>query len=194
MRIQPKGKAVYQLKVTLSGVKPPIWRRFLVPSGITLAQLHGVLQVVMGWTNSHLHKFIAKGVIYELPDAESYGAHEDERRSVLEEILTKPKDRLTYKYDFGDNWEHEVVLEAVAPFEVGARYPCVVAGKRACPPEDVGGVWGYADLLATLGEPDDPEREEMLEWVGESFNPEAFNANELNVALHGGWLPPESKL
>ena len=167
-----------------------------MPSGITLAQLHGVLQVVMGWTNSHLHKCIAKGVIYELPDHESYvyEVHEDERKAVLEKILTEPKNKLTYTYDFGDGWEHEVVLEAMAPFEPGGKYPWGVAGKRACPPEDVGGVWGYADMLSALADPDDPEHEEVREWIGESFDPEAFNAYELNVALHGGWLPPESKL
>lgn len=174
MRIRATGDAIYRLKVSLRRIRPPIWRRFLVPAGITLRQLHDCLQEVMGWTDSHLHQFEARGVIYGTPNPEFGVATSNEARVRLDQVLRRPKDRLTYEYDFGDGWEHDVVLERILPPAPEARYPIVEDGKRACPPEDCGGPYGYLGFLEILADPRHPEHEEMLEWAGGEFDPEAF--------------------
>lgn len=188
MRIRDTGGPVFRLKVTLRGVKPPIWRRFLVPGGITLKRLHDSLQVVMGWTASHLHQFEAGGVLYGTSDRELSIARISEARTTLDEILHRPKDRLRYEYDFGDGWDHDVILEAILPPARGGLYPIVEAGKRACPPEDCGGSYGYRGFLQVISDPTNPEHRDMLDWAGGAFDPEAFNVHEANLAIHGGWV------
>jgi len=111
----------FALKVTLEGIRPPIWRRFVLPAGISLAQLHRVLQIVMGWTDSHLHQFERGRVIYGLPDPDFGGQHEDERRTRLDAVLQREADWMTYEYDFGDSWSHRVVLEKLT--EAGRLAP-----------------------------------------------------------------------
>ena len=178
---------IYELKVTLRGTKPPIWRRFHIRSDVTLFKLHQVLQTAMGWTNSHLHQFVVGDLYYGTPDPEFPRPRKNDKKVRLDEALKQPKDRLVYEYDFGDDWTHDVVLERVAEPEPAAKYPQVVAGKRACPPEDCGGIPGYYRLLEVLSREDHPEHDEMLEWVGGEFDPEVFDLNEANVAFHGGW-------
>jgi len=134
MRIKETGASLYRMKVTLRGIRPPIWRRFLVPSDITLKRLHDSLQAVMGWTDSHLHQFEAQGVRYGTPDREFDDAKISENKIALNDVLCRTKDRLIYEYDFGDSWIHDVVLEAVLPPGKNGRYPIIEAGKRACPP------------------------------------------------------------
>jgi len=191
MRRRKSHGKLYRLKVTLRWIRPPIWRRFLVPSGISLFQLHQCLQSVMGWTDSHLHEFSAKGTVYGTPNDEFDLTNGDEMKTTLSQVMRKPKDRMTYLYDFGDSWEHEVILEAILPPQGKAEYPIVEAGRRACPPEDIGGVPGYAHMLGVLADPKHPEHEEMVEWFGESFDPAAFAVREANLDIHGGWRPPE---
>jgi len=181
---------VFQLKVTLRGTKPPIWRRVLVPSDITLSKLHRVLQVLMGWGDCHLHLFAAGGIEYGTPDPEYDFACKNERNVRLDSVLRAPKDRMLYEYDFGDGWQHDVVLEKIVPREPDLRYPLVTGGKRACPPEDVGGVWGYEEFVEAIRDPQHPEHDEMLEWCGEDFDPEAFDVAVANRVFHGGWVPP----
>ena len=183
------SKRVYQIKVTLRGTKPPIWRRLQVFSDITLYRLHTILQVAMGWTDSHLHQFWASGIYYGTPDPELGLARRNDRQVRLEEVLRKPKDRMLYEYDFGDGWEHDIVLEDVLAPHPKRRYPLVIAGKRACPPEDVGGVGGYYDFLEAIQNPKHPEHREMVEWWGGSFDPEAFDVQATNRIFHGGWGP-----
>jgi hypothetical protein len=182
MKLQPK---VYELKVTLEGIRPPIWRRFRVRDDITLEELHDLLQEIMGWTNSHLHQFVVGGTYYGHRDPE-LPPRQDEKKVLLRQVLEKPKDRLIYEYDFGDSWEHRVVLEQMLAHEPRARYPVVLAGKRACPPEDCGGVPGYYRLLEVLAAPRHPEHRDMVEWVGGSFDAESFDMGALNRALRGG--------
>ena len=182
MKLQPQ---VYELKVTLEGTKPPIWRRFRVRDDISLEKLHDLLQQIMGWTNSHLHQFVVHGTYYGHRDPELQ-PRQDEKKVFLRQVLKKPKDRLTYEYDFGDSWEHLVVLEQVLAHEPRARYPVILAGRRACPPEDCGGVPGYYRLLEVLASPRHPEHRDMVEWVGGSLDPEAFDVGALNRAFHGG--------
>ncbi len=186
--------SVFQLKVTLRGVRPLIWRRFLVPSTITLDRLHSAIQFVMGWTDSHLHEFQAGDLRYGTADPD-FDADEvvSEKRTRLHQVLEHPKDRLLYVYDFGDDWQHDIILEKIVPREPGMKYPYVLAGKRACPPEDVGGAWGYEEFLRTIRNPKHPEYENMLEWCGGSFGPEAFDAQALNRGFHGGWAPARPK-
>ena len=184
-----KSAKVYQLKVTLQDTAPPIWRRLLVQSDITLLQLHDTLQIAMGWKDSHLHQFVAGDKRYALPDDDFDLPALDERAARLAKILTKPKDKLIYEYDFGDGWLHTVVLEMILESEPGARYPWLVTGRRACPPEDCGGTGGYHNLVEVLRNPTHPERQEILDWIGEPFDPQAFDPEETNLILHGGWAP-----
>jgi hypothetical protein len=191
MRTRKTSGPVYRLKVTLRGSKPPIWRRFLVPAGITLKRLHDSIQAVMGWTDSHLHQFQKDGVLYGTSDREFGMTRVSENRTTVEQLLRSPKDRLTYEYDFGDEWVHDVMLEAVLPPGGDGRFPIVEAGRRACPPEDVGGVYGYAHFLEVLANPKHPEHAELMEWASESFDPELFDVQEANLAIHGGWVRRE---
>lgn len=179
----------YECKVTLRGVRPPVWRRVKVRSDITLEDLHRVLQVVMGWTDSHMHAFRPAGKGAKVRMGSPAVGRDQERRTRLDELLRKPKDWLVYEYDFGDSWEHEVLLERVVDHPAGARYPWVLEGARACPPEDVGGVEGYARFLQAMRDPRHREHEEMQEWHGGALDPAAFDAQAVNRAFHGGWAP-----
>ncbi len=183
----PHGAApIYELEVVLSDVEPAIWRRVQVRSSITVARLHKVLQIVMGWTDSHLHDFRAGEVCYGVAHPE-LPPREDERKTVLSDVLRAADDRLLYVYDFGDGWKHEVVLERVLDAEPACRYPRVMDGERACPPEDCGGAYGYAHLLAVLGDSRHREHRDLVDWVGGSLDPEAFDVDNINRALRRGW-------
>ncbi len=172
---------VYQLKITLKDSKPPIWRRVEVPDDITLSRLHTIIQAAMGWTDSHLHMFTVGQTSYGVPDPSYDDDVHDERRVKLNQLLTEPKQKFSYEYDFGDSWTHVVLLEQVRESAPGLRYPRCTAGKRACPPEDCGGIWGYADFLAAIIDPEHPEHDDMLEWVGGEFDPELFDPDEVNA-------------
>jgi hypothetical protein len=178
-------KTVYQFKVTLRGIKPPIWRRFQVYSDITFCELHQIIQEVMGWYDSHLHAFDVGGLL--VTDAETlvevWEDGVDEERVRLKKHLTWEGQKIRYEYDFGDSWEHDVVLEKILAAEPNVHYPLCLKGKRACPPEDCGGIWGYADLLEALADPAHPEHEMYLEWLGEDLDPEAFDLAEINEIL-----------
>jgi hypothetical protein len=177
------ARSVYQLKVTLQNTKPPIWRRIQVRASIDLPLLHETIQVAMGWTDSHLHQFIIGGVTYGLPDPEFADEMHSELRVKLERVVAAEKDRFVYEYDFGDSWTHIILLEKILPVEPAGHYPRCLAGKRACPPEDVGGVWGYAEFLEAIRNANHPEHDEMLAWCGGAFDPEAFSLDEVNEAL-----------
>jgi hypothetical protein len=174
---------VYQLKITLRNFRPPIWRRVLVPASITLYKLHQIIQVAMGWTDSHLHQFIIGREYYSIPSPDDWEPVKDERRYRLYQIAPAEKSKFVYEYDFGDSWEHEILVEKIVPAEPGKKYPVCVAGKRACPPEDVGGVWGYAEFLEAISNPDHEEHESYLEWAGGEFDPEAFDIEVVNELL-----------
>lgn len=147
----------------------------------------------MGWTDSHLHQFEMDGALYGTSDREFGVARVSENKTTVDPWLRRPKDRLIYEYDFGDSWAHDVVLEAVLPPGGDGRYPIVEAGRPACPPEDIGGVYGYAHFLGVLSDPRPPEHQEMKEWGGGSFDPEFFDVHQANLAIHGGWAREEPK-
>ncbi|MGK5095198.1 plasmid pRiA4b ORF-3 family protein [Deltaproteobacteria bacterium TL4] len=172
---------IYQLKVTLKGSKPPIWRRIQVASDINLSKLHRILQIVMGWEDCHLHQYIIGGMNYGKPDHEFGNEIENESRVKLDQF--RPKMKFVYEYDFGDSWGHEMVVEKTLLPEEGVSYPICITGKRACPPEDCGGIWGYASFLEAIQNPGHPEHEEMLEWAGGEFDPEAFDLDAINQEL-----------
>jgi hypothetical protein len=174
--------SVYELKITLLGSDPPIWRRVQVLPETTLGELNFVLQAVMGWTDSHLHQFTIREGQYSDPQFELDGA-EDEFDVTLGEVAPRARRRFEFLYDFGDGWEHDVVVERIVPCEPRKRYPACVGGERACPPEDCGGVWGYLDFLEAIGNPDHEEHEGMLAWFGGAFDPEAFDVKAVNKQL-----------
>ncbi len=161
---------VYAIKVTLVGAKPAIWRRFLVECDITLRQLHSTVQVVMGWTNPHLHHFIF--LKRKQPDA-----------AKLRDVMGSPGSKLLYEYDFGDGWQHELLLEEILDGDESFQQICV-AGAQCCPPEDCGGPYGYRELLDALNDTSHPEHNWFCEWLGDGFDPEHFSVEEVNRRLH----------
>ena len=182
--VEPRAattKSLVSLKVTLRGTKPPIWRRLLVPGAMTLGALHEAIQAAMGWQGGHLHVFDIDGRQYG--DRRTVDDVADENRLTLSGVLKSGVTRFGYIYDFGDDWDHTVAIEKIQPAIDGQAYPACVAGKRNCPPEDCGGVWGYAELLQILADPAPPERAERLEWLGEDFDPEDFSIPIANAAL-----------
>ncbi len=183
---------VYQLKVTLKGSKPPIWRRILVPDA-TLDNIANYLITAIGWIGGHLHGFSAGNAYYGISDPEWGDPNMiDESTVMLSQIISSRRKKFTFDYDFGDGWEHEVLVEKVLEPEPGVTYPVCLTGRRACPPEDVGGIYGFYEFLEVMDDPDHPEHEEMMEWIGGPFNPAAFDLKETNAALidvagNGGW-------
>ena len=177
---------VFRLKITLLGSKPPIWRRVRVPSTIRLAGLHRVIQAVMPWSDIHFHHFERAGVCYGRQDPEHAGAVLlDEAEMPLAAMLRQPRDWLDYTYDFADEWKHRIVLEA-SDADPAIRRPQCIAGRRACPPEEIGGLTGYEDALAILAQPGHPDcaetrvrlaRESMHgTWDAEYFDPAEADA------------------
>lgn len=180
-----KEVKVYQLKIALKYIRPPIWRRIEVPGDVTLPKLHLVLQAAMGWTNSHLHQFQVGKTYYGDSDVDEFGELnlKDESKLRLSQLLTKPKQKIVYEYDFGDGWEHEILLEKVLPRDLTVEYPRCLGGARACPPEDCGGVHGYANFLAAIRDPKHEEHDEYLDWIGGDFDPEEFDVEDFDNAL-----------
>ncbi len=188
---RPQSATVYQLKITLKGLSPPIWRRVQVRGDTSLAELHDVVQAAMGWHHAHLHEFTVAGTAYG--PANPYGAGPDpfgmaevhDEGVPLDRLDLQPRSTFRYQYDFGDDWQHAILVEKVLPPEEGVRYPRCLTGRRACPPEDCGGVWGYADLIEIMADPEHPEYAEMLEWLGAPLDPAAFDLDAVNRRLGG---------
>ncbi|MCE9590210.1 MAG: plasmid pRiA4b ORF-3 family protein [Planctomycetes bacterium] len=202
---------VHELRITLQGSKPAIWRRVAVASDTTLGGLHEVIQVVMGWTNSHLHQFVVRNdqpkptreeirklgqsgqwekIVgrrrrdrtisdpeFKLEDAE------DEFAVRLAELAPRVGSGFAYEYDFGDGWAHRVEVVKIGPPDKGVEYPICLAGKLARPPEDCGGVWSYYDLLGAIRNPRHARHDERVEWLGDDFDPDRFDLEEVNAVL-----------
>jgi hypothetical protein len=179
------GTTVHRVKIALRGSKPPIWRRLDIPSGITLQKLHLVIQAAFGWENYHMWVFEAGFGRYGVPDREL--GHQSAALKKLKDIAPRPGDRLSYTYDFGDDWEHDLIVEDVLPAEQGVAYPRCITGRRAAPPEDCGGIWGYEELIAVLADAAHDEHAERLDWLGltspTEFDPAHFDKDEINEAL-----------
>lgn len=173
---------IYQLRVALADVEPAVWRRVLVPGGYTLDRVHRVIQIAMGWHDVHLHSFEIDGDQYGEPDPEGELVLRDELDARLDAVAGKGS-RFGYTYDFGDWWEHEIVVEEVSAAQPGVRYPCCVDGERACPPEDIGGPTEYRELLDALADPAHPRRAVLTAWVSDRFDPDAFDPGRVSTLL-----------
>jgi hypothetical protein len=182
----PRSKSsTYQLKITLVGISPPIWRRILVPSTILLCCLHDAIQAVMGWTDSHLHQFEKDRLYWGVPDEDGFDGDTevtDESRVTVGKVLKAEGDAMVYVYDFGDNWRHQVVLEKIV-IPDGSTKPICLAGERRRPPEDVGGPNGYAEFLEVIFEPGHEESDHYRNWAGGIFHAEEFDLAAVNAIL-----------
>jgi hypothetical protein len=175
-------RQIFQLKVSLTGIRPPVWRRVLVPGGYTLDRLHRVVQHAMGWRDCRPHSFEIDGRQYGVPDPDGELALRDELDVRLDAVLGKGS-RFQYVYDFGDWWEHDLVVEDVLAADPDERYPICVAGERACPPEGIGGPSGHQLLVAALADPAHPEHSSLRDWVGDRYDPEAFDPGRATTLL-----------
>ena len=180
-------RKVYQIKVSLRDIRPPIWRRIEVLSDTTLERLHLIFQLAMGWSNYHLHQYtigrVVGRVVYGKPHPDFDYEVKDERKVKLYQVAPKENFKFTYEYDFGDSWEHTVLVEKILSVEKGKHYPYCSNGKRACPRENVGGPWGYADFLEVINDANHPEHDDMLEWAGGEFDAEKLNLELVNENL-----------
>jgi hypothetical protein len=184
-------QTIYQFKISLKHIRPPIWRRIQVPDG-TLDQLHEHIQAAMGWENAHLHHFLIDKQRFGDPSMlESDWDDNDfiDSTSIrLSELLEKrpKKFKFMYEYDFGDGWLHEIVFEGESPADPKGRYPRCIAGARACPPEDCGGPWGYGNLLDAIRDPKHKDHETLVEWIGDDIDSETFDPDEATKAMKRG--------
>ena len=182
--MKKKFNQVYQFMITLQGIKPRIWRRIQVPETYTFWDLHVAITDAMGWLDYHLHEFemvnprTGAKVVVGIPDEEflddDRGVLPDDKQKIAR-YFTPENSHAQYVYDFGDGWQHVISLEKIVHREENIQYPRCLAGKRACPPEDCGGIGGYAQLLEALADPSHEEHEQMRTWAGEEYDPEAFD-------------------
>lgn len=183
-RATPK---LYELHVELEDIQPRIWRKILVPGSIKLPKLHDLLQLVMGWNNAHLHSFQFGKRVFSSRPAELEDLNMlDEGRYTLEAVLDDSLSEFVYDYDFGDSWRHLIQPKLVSKPNTEWFYPLCIAGERAAPPDDVGGIQGYLEFLKAIGNAKHPEHEDMLIWIGGAFDPEGFDLNALNRTLRLG--------
>ena len=179
------SQLIYQMKVSLIGIKPPIWRTIQVTGDTTLEILHDIIQISMGWFGEHLYEFKVHGIPYGDLTQLSEGDIIDEKTVNLAQLISHEKEMFRYLYDFGDGWEHDILVEKILPIEKGIHYPVCIDGKRACPPEDCGGPFGYEELLEILKDPSHPEHEEKFEWLPGDFDSEKFDIKYINRELGG---------
>ncbi len=200
MKSSDISKEIYQFKISLNDVHLPIWRRVLLPSTATFKDLHKVIQVAFGWRNSHMHQFVIGGentdhmyiVSKETEDHLDIGNSPTELRmaeetTILADVIPKMAKKLAYEYDFGDNWQHTIVLEKTLPYKSEQSYPACIDGENACPPEDCGGAPGYENLCKILGDSKNQEHKEMLKWLGimkaSEFDPHAFDLKKTDMEV-----------
>ena len=183
--------STYQIKISLVDIEPLIWRRIIVPSNITFFKLHKIIQTTFAWQDYHLFAFELADCIVDIPDPEFAGMYalpeKNAKRVKIDEYIIEGTS-VIYQYDFGDNWEHEIIIEKITEAEEGVHYPVCIDGARHRPPEDVGGIGGYENFLEAINNPNHPEYDDMLVWAekdtgGRKFDPEHFYLNEVNRAL-----------
>jgi hypothetical protein len=187
-KVRPKkpGKTpskIYQIKVSLCETDPSIWRRLLIAGDTNLGLLHGILQISMGWQNSHLHQFMVEEAFYADPEAELEDVR-NELNTTISKIAPAEKDNFMYMYDFGDSWDHVIQVEKILPEHKDFALPATcIGGEGACPPEDCGGIPGYYDFCEIMQSPDNDGYDEMYDWFGRQYDPEQFDAGEVNKYL-----------
>ena len=187
------SQAIYQIKVTLLGSEPPIWRRLLVPLDMTLAHLHHVVQAAMGWHDDHMHEFLIGRRRFGAPEPrDSFmggPACINEAKVGIAEVLTRVGSKAEYTYDFGDSWEHVIKVEKVLTAAAGVIYPLCTDGKSNAPPEDCGGIGGFYNMLEAISDPNHPEHEDIKDWMGADFDPESFSLDAVNQRLRKRFPP-----
>lgn len=182
-----KVESIFQFKITLKGSKPPVWRRIQVPETYSFWDLHVAVQDSFGWLDCHLHNFeivnprTGESEEIGIPDEDGWGSEEILAgwTRKISNYFSEGNKKAGYTYDFGDDWRHDVRLEKILPRDPDVKYPVCTGGKRACPPEDCGGVWGYEEFLEIIMDPGHEQHDEMLEWVGGDFDPEYFDSSEI---------------
>lgn len=179
---------LYQLKITLQGTRPPVWRRIVVRSDMKLHRLHRVIQDVMGWYDCHLHHFLNEYARYSEPDPDEFDIGfgpptKNEKRYTVSDLAPIEKSKFIYEYDFGDGWQHKIVLEKILAPDEAFKHPVFLAGANACPPEDCGGIGGYEDLKQILADPKHIEHDEMKMWLDRDFDPTYFDLAAANLLL-----------
>ena len=177
---------IARLKIALDDVKPPVVRRIEVPLAIKLSDLHLAIQGAMPWWNYHLYEFRARDIGWGIPDPDGdFGdGPRDARKATLRDVLeTTGVKSLKYLYDFGDGWEHKIQIEKTLEAESGMAYPRLLDAKGRCPPEDVGGPWGYQEYLEAIADPSHERHSEMIEWRGSGFDPKTVDAVEIEREL-----------
>jgi hypothetical protein len=176
---------IYLLKVWINNSCPQIWREIEVDKNTFLPDFHKILQTVMGWTNSHLHQFSKGKIYYSNTDYEEYDRDDtvDYKNIKISDLMKKKNDTILYEYDFGDGWEHSIKLLELKDKQKDVFYPRCVLGERSCPAEDSGGIYGYQEMLKVLKNKSHPEYEDFREWIGEDFDPDYFNIDEVNELL-----------
>ena len=178
----PLGPTVHVLRIQLRHLEPPIWRTFTVASDTKLPKLNRILQAVMGWEGYHLHMFDVAGIVFGEKDEDADYVI-TERNVTVQQILPRPGSALRWDYDFGDGWEHDVVVQSIEEPGPETAYPICTGGERACPPEDCGGVLGFADLLEAIADPTDPEHDELVSWTPDGYDPAVFDLLAANRRL-----------
>jgi hypothetical protein len=177
-------RTTYQFKIILLGISPKVWRRIQLASSATLEDLHHAIQVVMGWTDSHTHLFCGDEFDYGVPDPAYPNEIKDETGVRLERMFKQINDKMNYVYDLGDDWEHELRLEKILPYDPAIRLPVCIEGECACPPDDVGGLPGYENFLEAMEDPSHPEHTALSEWIGGmGWDAEHFDLVEANDLL-----------
>jgi hypothetical protein len=181
----PAPTKIFQLKISLDEIQPSIWRRLRVPGDVSLFKLHFIFQIAMGWTNSHLHEFHIGDQYYGIPDEDAWDTREikEEKEYRLEQVIPSKGFQFSYLYDFGDSWEHTILVEDILESMDGEICPRCLDGARACPPEDAGGIWGYEEFLEVITDPDNPEHDSYLTWIGGAFDPDAFDRLRIDAEL-----------
>lgn len=175
---------ILQFKISLKGSKPIIWRRFQVEDNLKFYDLHLIIQIVMGWGNSHLYQFVFENNSYiGNPEFLEDDDTVDDKKIKLSAIFDKPKTKILYEYDFGDGWQHNVVLEKILEKDPEQQYPVCLKGFLNCPPEDAGGIYNFYELLEILKDRKNPDYEETKEWLGENFDKDHFNLKFVNEYL-----------
>ena len=176
-------RAAFDIVVSLVNTEPVVWRRLLLPRNITLPKVHEALQIAIGWENYHLHCFVVDKQRFGPVDPDFDDVMIDERRKRLDSILNESNDRIRYEYDFGDGWEHLIVLKDVFDVESGYPLPICIDGEGACPPEDVGGPHGYIEFLEAIRNKTHPRHDELVTWIGGEFDASFFDIHASNVLL-----------
>ena len=183
------GIPIYRLKINIRGSLPSIWREFLVPSNLSLENLHVVIQVVMGWTNSHLHNFQKDGktysVRYKTDDTWEEMGYLEYIGVKICDLLSEVNDTIIYDYDYGDSWVHNITLEEIVKYDAGVGFLACLSGERHCPAEDSGGIHGYQEILEIMKDPSHEEYDEYKMWLGEGFDPDFFDIDLINRKLLG---------